>query len=673
MKSFRRLASPHALRPITGLFLALFLCLLAVLPASAQRHVTVFYFPVFGDSLYQPGALSPTGDSWIMRGQSPWYGPGGGTPHFWGKPLWAATHGDGTIKNNYRFYLNGNPNQPNNALLDWHADLLTGAGVDFITLDITNGFHDYANGPTYISATKALCKRWSVRMAAKWPTPKIAFFVYDEATLQAVQDQVFNAFPPELFFNYLGKKLVLVAKPFNHLGQGDAGQPAVPTHGLFGNYTTRHCWGLDNSGSCWQFKVNSNTPPPAFHFNGQPEQVCAPVSTQTSYMTQDGVNLTGGAVGRQGGAYFRKYRDHARASGAKFVFIHSWNEWFAGNWGSQAAPTFVDQWLTEWSSDIEPMAGGHGWEYFDLMEQKISEFRGNGPLREGRTYVLRARHSGKCAEVGGAATGNGANVNQYQIWNPIAACQRWTAYEVGGGYWKFVNVNSGKVLEVSGYSNANSANVQQWDWVNHHWQQWSVVDAGGGYFKLVNRGSGQVLDVEGGAGAVGNGVNISQFPDLGGANQQWAFDEVSPLVNGTTYSLVAAHSGKAAEVYGWSQANGGAVVQYTNYGNANQRWTVGELGGPNLAFTNVNSGRVMEVAGTSTASEAIVQQWQWVNSPSQQWLLVGVDVPGRYIVYNRNSGLALDLWGGPGNQNNGAKIQQYPYIGGLNQQWNAVP
>ncbi|WP_162550149.1 carbohydrate-binding protein [Hymenobacter nivis] len=315
-----------------------------------------------------------------MRGQTPAYGPNGGTPHFWGKPLWATTHGDGTLKNNYLFYFNGDPRQANNDLLDYHADLISQVGVDFIILDFTNGAQDFTNsGPSYVSATKALCQRWQERLNAGLPTPRIVFFAQNEATLATIRDTYFKVYRSDLFYEYLGKKLVLVAKPLDNLGQSDKGQPAVPTAGIFADYTTRHCWGLDNSGSCWQFKVNSSTPPPPFYYNGQPEEMCAPVATQASYMTTDGINPTPGAVGRQNGAYFTKYMDAAQKAGVKFVFIHSWNEWSAGNWSKTSLPTFVDQWLTEYSSDIEPMAGGHGALYYDLMKQKITDFKGVPP------------------------------------------------------------------------------------------------------------------------------------------------------------------------------------------------------------------------------------------------------------------------------------------------------
>lgn len=114
----------------------------------------------------------------------------------------------------------------------------------------------------------------------------------------------------------------------------------------------------------------------AFQYKGKAEQMCAPVATQASYQTQDGINPVAGAVGRQDGPYFKKYMQAAKAAKVKFVFIHSWNEWHALNLGpSQSAPYYVDQWNTEYSSDIEPMYGGHQDRYYQLMKDEIAKFR----------------------------------------------------------------------------------------------------------------------------------------------------------------------------------------------------------------------------------------------------------------------------------------------------------
>jgi len=342
--------------------------------ADNKHYVAVFYFANYGSSQYAQGALAPTGDAWIVNGQTPAFSPYG-LPNFWGKPLFAATHGDGTIKNNYRFYFNDDPAQTNDSLLDWHARLLSDADVDLIVLDFTNGAGDFPNGPSYLSATTALCNRWRALRRKGVKTPQIAFFVRNATALSIVEDRFFNQYDASLFFHYLGKKLVLVARPNDNLENYDPAQPAVPTAGIFANYTARHCWGNMTSGTCWQFKVNSNPPPSPFMYNGQPEQLCAPVADQLSYMTTDGINVTQGAQGRQNGDYFSMYMNAAATNKVKFVFIHSWNEWNAGNWGTQDKPYFVDLWNQEYSADIEPMYGGHGDQYYQLMKSEIAKFR----------------------------------------------------------------------------------------------------------------------------------------------------------------------------------------------------------------------------------------------------------------------------------------------------------
>ncbi|MES2733494.1 MAG: carbohydrate-binding protein [Bacteroidota bacterium] len=371
---------------IRSLFLSLIAGLLFLAqPAAAQdqKYAALFYFPIFGDSFYHPVNISPSGDSWIQNGQNPPFSPFF-VPNFWGKPYWAATHGDGTIKNNFRMYINS-PATPNNELLDWHADLMAQAGVDFIVFDNTNGTLDYTpSGPEYVSCMQAVCNRWQWRMQQGLPTPKIVFFVMDEVNLGRVENLFFTKYSPDLFFNYLGKKLVLVADALG--GDSDRGnpviQPAVPTHGKFGNYTTRHCWALNNEGAFWNFKTNAVNPPPPFMYQGQPEQVCAPVSC--GGWERD--RFLPGSQGRDNGKFFTKYMDYAKTSGAKIVFIHSWNEWVSPNISSdpdnQTHPFFVDQYLTEFSSDIEPMAGGHGFQYYDLMKTKIAEFKGTTPTEQ---------------------------------------------------------------------------------------------------------------------------------------------------------------------------------------------------------------------------------------------------------------------------------------------------
>ncbi|MBP7461900.1 MAG: T9SS type A sorting domain-containing protein [Candidatus Delongbacteria bacterium] len=331
----------------------------------AEKYVTIFY------ACWANECLNTTyGNDVYIMGETP-YSPYPAW-NWWGKPLYAARTGDGTIKNNYKLYF-GSPDHPNRDLIDWHAQLLDSAGIDYITLDLTNGTQ-----PNIVNGAKAICKRYQERINQGMPTPRIVFWVQDSLCLHTVESEIFNVYQGDVFFEYLGKKLVNVA--------GGNIDPAIPTQGIFSRYTCRRMWGLDNTGRYWQFKVNSATPPPPFYYNGEPEQMCVPVATQATYMTNDGTHPCTGAVGRRNGAYFITYMDAAIAADVKFVFIHSWNEWCAQNFGTPTKPVFTDLWKTEYSADIEPMEGGHGWYYFDLMCQKIAEFKNSSVGLDDRSH-----------------------------------------------------------------------------------------------------------------------------------------------------------------------------------------------------------------------------------------------------------------------------------------------
>ncbi len=70
-----------------------------------------------------------------------------------------------------------------------------------------------------------------------------------------------------------------------------------------------------------------------------------------------------------------------------FVFITNWNEWIAGRFSTNNMPlsgagpvTFVDEFDTEFSRDIEPMKGGHGDNYYYQMIANIRKYKGVRPI-----------------------------------------------------------------------------------------------------------------------------------------------------------------------------------------------------------------------------------------------------------------------------------------------------
>jgi len=82
-------------------------------------------------------------------------------------------------------------------------------------------------------------------------------------------------------------------------------------------------------------------------------------------------------------------------------------------------------------------------------------------LSSGRTYEMKAKHSGRCLDIAGVGMQNAANAQQYDCHG--GANQQWTLTDKGGGYYLVTVKHSGKCLDVSGPSTADGANVYQWD------------------------------------------------------------------------------------------------------------------------------------------------------------------------------------------------------------------
>ncbi|WP_291911931.1 RICIN domain-containing protein [Chitinophaga sp. CB10] len=141
----------------------------------------------------------------------------------------------------------------------------------------------------------------------------------------------------------------------------------------------------------------------------------------------------------------------------------------------------------------------------------------------GGTYRVVARHSNQVMDVVGAATSDGAQVNQWPASG--GANQQWVITSTGSGYYTLKAVHSGKNLDIDGFSTADGAKVQQWTAGAGTNQQFQLVDMGGGYFQIKARHSGKCLDVANASSA--NGALIQQWTCGSGTNQQFRFDLLS--------------------------------------------------------------------------------------------------------------------------------------------------
>ncbi|MEV4414663.1 RICIN domain-containing protein [Catellatospora sp. NPDC049609] len=171
------------------------------------------------------------------------------------------------------------------------------------------------------------------------------------------------------------------------------------------------------------------------------------------------------------------------------------------------------------------------------------------------TYVFVNRHSGKAMDLYNWSTADGAPINQYAR-NDLAV-QQWRFVDVGSGYYQIRSVHSGKVLELP---NANDGIqlVQNAAVSGNTRQHFGVSDSPDGYVRFVNRHSGKAIDLWGWSTA--DGAMLSQYQDLGGANQQWQLAKLGSGGGGTGCGSGSFHAEAVLSGSTWTARNGGSTV-----------------------------------------------------------------------------------------------------------------
>ncbi|MFE5375141.1 RICIN domain-containing protein [Streptomyces mirabilis] len=134
------------------------------------------------------------------------------------------------------------------------------------------------------------------------------------------------------------------------------------------------------------------------------------------------------------------------------------------------------------------------------------------------------------------------------------------------------------------------------------------------YYTIKNVNSGQLVDVYGWSTA--DGGSVVQWPSTGGANQQWNIVPVS----GQLYKIVNRNSGKVLDINAASHWRGTTLQQYAYGGGNNQLWYFEPTSGGYL-IRNFESRQVLEVSSGSTANGAAIDQWMPLNQSNQAWTI----------------------------------------------------
>ncbi|TDD18223.1 family 43 glycosylhydrolase [Nonomuraea diastatica] len=134
-------------------------------------------------------------------------------------------------------------------------------------------------------------------------------------------------------------------------------------------------------------------------------------------------------------------------------------------------------------------------------------------------YTLVNRNSGKCLEVSGGSSSDGANIQQWTCGG--GANQRWRVEDQADDTSRLVNVATGKVVDVADCASADGTGIRQWSWLDNTCQRFRLVyTASGGWVRIVNAATGKVADVADCGTA--DGADVRQWSWLDNTCQQWS-------------------------------------------------------------------------------------------------------------------------------------------------------
>ena len=244
-------------------------------------------------------------------------------------------------------------------------------------------------------------------------------------------------------------------------------------------------------------------------------------------------------------------------------------------------------------------------------------------------YKIIHRNSRKSLDVAGRSREAGANVWQYEYFNPSEHTQDWIINEVdNGAYYTIQSRGSGFYLDVDDSVAADGTNVKIWTGNGDVAQKWRFIPAGtqtiqnGDYYIMTDVAGNMCLDIQSSSTADVANVIIS-----GKTGQRSQIFTVRYLNSGF-YKILNKNSGKSLDVCEGLAKRGTNVLQCSDHGGFNQQWTIRESGDGSYYIQPRCSGHYLDVANGQAAEGTNVWTTVWMGGASaQKWRFVPVEKP----------------------------------------------
>jgi surface antigen len=290
------------------------------------------------------------------------------------------------------------------------------------------------------------------------------------------------------------------------------------------------------------------------------------------------------------------------------------------------------------------VAGGSTANGADLqLYDCIDDPQQHWAFRQGQLQVYG--NYGKCLDADSNA--GGANGTRIQIFDCNASAnQQWVAGMDGS----LRSAASGRCLDAVGAGTANGTHLQLWDCSGVDWQKWIGPPSPNGGKPVRSAGTGLCLDVPN--ASISPGARAQMWDCNGGAQQQWVLDG----------GQLRVYANKCLDAVGGGTANGTQIQIWTCNGAGQQKWTWGADG----TIRSAPSGRCLDVVGDGLGDGTTLQLWDCSGVNWQRWVTDPPANGGPHILSSA-SGKCLDVIGG--STSPATRVQMWDCSGAAQQQW----
>ena len=281
--------------------------------------------------------------------------------------------------------------------------------------------------------------------------------------------------------------------------------------------------------------------------------------------------------------------------------------------------------------------------YGNTTSIKVEEHKETDTIQSGQTYNLRFASSDKYFDIAGYSTENGANLEQYRLYETTNQQFKFTLVETD--YYKITPIQAtDKVLDLD----ASTYNVHQWGWNSGDNQKWKLILNDDGTYRIINKHAGEeyCLTLQNDSDDYGGNICLEKWE--GKLNQRIIANNINNsykvldedfLESGEVYYIRAKNSNLYLTPEGDYQ--GAKIVQKEfDEGNKKQLWKITRDENNCYKIVNMGSpaGRLIDVTNALNTEGNEVQMCTNSGPNSAQKWEIKLHADGAYTFVTKLSG-----------------------------------